>query len=70
MAPQSPDLNTIENIWGFMKQQRTIHKNRKLKDTVEEIKNIWHKLPLTLIRTLIESITASWQAVIDIKGKY
>ena len=66
--PQSPDLNIIENIWGFVKQQRTIDKNWKLKNTVEEIKNIWDKLLLTLIRILIESIPAKLQAVIDAKG--
>ena len=67
-TPQSPDLKIIENIWNFMKQQWTIDNNRKLKDTAEEIKNIWDILTLTLIRTLIKSISARLQAVIDAKG--
>jgi len=42
--PQSPDLNVIENVWAFVKNNRTIDKSRKREGTIAEIEDIWSKL--------------------------
>nr|CAA47913.1 ORF [Drosophila melanogaster] len=66
--PQSPDLNIIENVWAFIKNQRTIDKNRKREGAIIEIAEIWSKLTLEFAQTLVRSIPKRLQAVIDAKG--
>jgi len=66
--PQSPDLNIIENVWAFIKNQRTIDKNRKRDGVIAEIDEIWSKLTLEFAQTLVRSIPNRLQAVIDDKG--
>lgn len=66
--PQSPDLNIIENVWAFIKRQRSIQMGRKREETIDEIINIWNSLEIEFVRNLIASIPARLQAVIDAEG--
>lgn len=65
---QSPDLNIIENVWAYVKSQRTFERDRQRDETIAEITQIWSKLPLEFAHNLVRSIPARLQAVIDAKG--
>ena len=65
----SPDLNLIENIWGYMKQiirKRTI---RNKKSLIENIHQIWqNEIPDSLVQNLCQSMPRRLQCVITNKG--
>lgn len=66
--PNSPDLNPIENIWSFLKQQvdqREIHGFQQLNDVATDIFN---SLPQDFILQLIASMPRRVQAVLDKHG--
>ena len=62
---QSPDLNLIENAWGFIKQQlegRII----KSKDALwRAIESEWDAMPLDFIRNLFLSMPNRLNSVIE-----
>uniref|UniRef100_A0A3Q3M878 Tc1-like transposase DDE domain-containing protein n=1 Tax=Mastacembelus armatus TaxID=205130 RepID=A0A3Q3M878_9TELE len=53
----SPDLNLIENVWGWM--AREVYKNRRQFQTVnvlhEDIFTTWSKVPTNLLETVPSS---------------
>lgn len=55
---RSPDLNPIENLWGAL--ERKVYANGKQYHSTEEFKNgirqAWNSIPLSALRTLIESM--------------
>lgn len=65
---QSPDLNIIENVWAFVKSKRLFNKDRKRDDTIQEVTGIWSKLTVDFAQSLVASIAARLQAVIDENG--
>ena len=68
--PQSPDINIIENIWRWMKQelQKNIEKMKSRKDLVDALQNIWRKLEDEKIQELYASLPKGMKAVIQSKG--
>lgn len=48
----SPDLNPIENIWGWMEKQLERRQYANLAEYEKCVKSIWDSLPLELIRKL------------------
>lgn len=66
----SPDLNPIENLWGWM--ARDVYKNGKQYATVDELRESiftsWSNVPLTLLETLISSMSQRIFEVIRSNG--
>ena len=60
----SPDLNPIENIWSLLKAQIAKSEPKNLKTLVQTIKKCWESLPLSTIRSTIES----WPHRLQIMG--
>ena len=67
----SPDLNSIETVWHWMKEYMHEHypathrSHRKLED---QAMKAWLSIPDSKIRELISSMPEQVQAVIDAKG--
>uniref|UniRef100_A0A3P9MYL3 Tc1-like transposase DDE domain-containing protein n=1 Tax=Poecilia reticulata TaxID=8081 RepID=A0A3P9MYL3_POERE len=66
----SPDLNPIENIWGWM--AREVYKNGHQFQTVdafrEAIFNTWSNVPTSLLETLASSMPKQLFEVINKNG--
>ena len=66
----SPDLNIIENVWGYLSRQ--VYANGKQYNTKEELKNsildCWKKIPQDYIQKLYSSIPARIFEVIQKNG--
>lgn len=66
--PQSPDLNPIEHVWGYLKKQiqkRTVTTRDSLKRVLQEE---WAKIPTTFTNTLVVSMPRRVAAVLEAKG--
>ena len=54
----SPDMNVIENCWGHL--SRAVYDGARQFDTLDDLREAiiyeWEKLPMTYIRTLINSV--------------
>ena len=65
---QSPDLNPIENLWGYLKgrlETRIIHSTAQLLAAAREE---WNALPQQVLQNLIESMPRRIAAVIRARG--
>lgn len=65
----SPDLNPIENIWGYMKSKirRRVIKNKT--SLLENILHIWREeIPISMIQKLSDSMPSRLDKVIKNKG--
>jgi len=68
--PYSPDLNIIENVWNDMArrvEKRPASTMEQLQDIVAEE---WEATSVEFIKTLINSMPARCQAVIDVNGEH
>ncbi|KAL4469142.1 hypothetical protein ABPG72_005912 [Tetrahymena utriculariae] len=66
--PNSPDLNPIEKIWGYMKQsieKKVIHNKTELEDAIFEE---WESLSLSKIQSSIDQLKQQIKLVIDEEG--
>lgn len=65
----SPDLNSIENLWKIVKDgvQNTSRPHNK-EELVESLDRIWEEIPLEIFQTLIASMPTRMKEVIDGKG--
>lgn len=68
----SPDLNIIEHVWAYLKQQvRTkLPVAKSLDDLWEVTEQEWYAIPDSVIANLYASMTARVQAVIEADGWY
>lgn len=68
--PSSPDLNPIEKIWRWMKQEIT--KPETVPTTIEDLKEVlqelWNEVDPKDWRYLTERLTCKLEEVIDSKG--
>jgi len=66
--PCSPDLNPIEGIWSYWKDQV----RRRLPSNTESLERLclqeWARIPLTVIQANIHSIPKRLEAVVKAKG--
>ena len=66
----SPDLNPIENVWGYLVQQ--VYGGCKQYSSKGELKNAilqaWSSLPQTYLKTLVDSIKKRCIEVIKSRG--
>ena len=68
--PESPDLNTIENIWGSLKQYlRTTYKPRNLQDLKNGIQQFWMTLNPEVYQRYIEHIHRVIPKIIEVNGE-
>jgi Transposase and inactivated derivatives len=67
---QSPDLNPIENVWGYIKRRLRKRKDRpsNLDTLFEQILEEWNAVPHRVLLNLIESMPSRAQMVIKSKG--
>ena len=64
----SPDLNSIENVWSKMKYDLREMDCSTKKKLIENIKKVWNNLPREYWVTLADSMPRRIQAVIDNQG--
>jgi DDE superfamily endonuclease len=69
---QSPDLNPIEHLWGFLKRRLAVHENppNGIHELWERVQVEWDRIPVEECQKLIESMPRRVQAVIRAKGGY
>jgi len=69
---QSPDLNPIENVWGYLKQQirkrRTYPKNKD--DLFAILSKLWDELPQEYLMDLACTMSNRVLAVEENKGRH
>lgn len=67
---QSPDMNPIENLWGYTKSKlgslRTT--SASLEDRYKQFSEIWHAIPRSTVLKCIHSMPQRMQAVIASRG--
>ena len=69
---QSPDLNPIEHLWGFLKRKLSEHKHPPsgIHELLERIQMKWEEIAVEECQKLIESMPRRVQAVLKAKGGY
>jgi transposase len=69
---QSPDLNPIEHLWGFLKRRLARHENppNGIHELWERVQVEWEGISVEECQKLIESMPRRVQAVIRAKGGY
>jgi transposase len=65
--PQSPDLNIIENVWGFIKSRLGVY-YENVDQLKEDILKAWRALEVSVIQNLYKSLPRRVEAVIRNKG--
>lgn len=65
----SPDLNPIENVWGTMKQSIVAHEKPSTIDQMRiTIQSAWDSITTEKLHSLVASMPARMQAVVDQNG--
>ena len=71
-APNSPDMNILENVWDRLDQK--VHSRNPLPRTVNElwvaIREEWYKLEPDYIASLYKSMPRRVVDLVDAKGHY
>ena len=66
--PQSPDLNPIENVWGWLKSRLRGKRFRNSEELWEELKKLWFSTPDSYISKLYDSMSNRIKSVLILKG--
>ena len=66
--PYSPDMNPIENLWNSLAREVENHSCETMEELQDVIADAWDKVDKKLMRSLVHSMPARCQAVIDAKG--
>ena len=67
--PNSPDLNPIEEMWGFMKKKLETMDSSRVPCLVTSLKELWmNHLPLDYCKKLSESMCRRVKAVLKARG--
>jgi len=67
---QSPDLNPIENVWGYIKAQLSGKTFKDKNDLFDKIKNIWENLSIDYAKKLTLSMNKRILECLRNKGSY
>lgn len=66
----SPDLNPIENCWGYVKNQLRGKDLGNRDNLFKEVLQIWNQIPFDFLLKLIDSMPRRIEAVIRAQGGY
>lgn len=70
-AAQSPDLNPIEHLWGYLKKKVGDHpRPANVEALWELVQDEWLKVPPSFTRALVASLPQRLEAVIKARGGY
>ena len=69
---QSPDLNPIEHLWGYLKRRLAEHENPPsgIYELWKRIQMDWEEISVAECQKLIESMPRRIEAVLKAKGGY
>ena len=65
---QSPDVNTIENLWVIVDKRIDRSKATNLNKLWEAIQNAWYSIPIVICHRLVDSVGKRCRAVLKSKG--
>ena len=65
---QSPDLNPIENLWGFMKKELKDFTCRNADELFAKLESVWRDIPSKYLQGLCESMPRRIAKVIWLRG--
>lgn len=66
--PNSPDLNPLETIWGFMKHKIEEQVPTSKQELENAIFNVWENLDLELFQSCINHLRSYLRLVVDVEG--
>ena len=66
--PQSPDLNSIENLFGILKRRVGTRRFRNKQEFMNCLESDWEAMPTSILSNLIESMPKRCAEVVRIKG--
>lgn len=68
--PQSPDLNPIENLWSYLKQQLAKYATppQGMNELWKRVQEEWYAIPTETLKKLYESVPKRIQEVKRAKG--
>jgi transposase len=69
---QSPDLNPIEHLWGYLKRRLAEHKHppNGIHELWDRVQVDWEEITALECQKLIKSMPRRVQAVLKAKGGY
>ncbi len=65
---QSPDINSIENLWSILDDQCATRKPQNEDQLFQILQEGWRSLPASTLNNLVDSMPHRCQAVIDANG--
>ena len=66
----SPDLNPIENIWGYISLELSKRNVKSINDMKSQILDIWENLDIKYLQKLSDSMPNLIREVIESNGKH
>src|SRR6185437_9572370 len=67
-APQSPDLNIIENAWDYLENHVPVWARTSRERFFKGLQETWNQMPKDFIEKLVESVPRRLKCMIDSKG--
>jgi hypothetical protein len=69
VAPKSPDLNPIDNLWRIVKRQIRVTLRCSSHELEEEIQRVWDSIPRQQINELVLSFPGRVQKMLESGGE-
>ena len=66
---QSPDINPIENVWGWLQKQINTKSYKHIRDLEEKVLNLWQSMDVTLVRAFLSCLSKKWKYIQVTKGE-
>ena len=65
---QSPDMNSIENLWHVLKVKVGKRKPKNLKELKEYVEEGWNKIDVDVSKKLVKSRNSKFNELLRVKG--